>query len=282
MKIGIYSNKYKDAEYRLTLDTAAYLKSAGAEVFFCAKMKEDIPKEKYFDINKEKVDALIVFGGDGTILSIAGEAATADIPIFGINLGHMGFLTEVENDKVEDSCKQLLSGKYHIEERSMLITQYNGEKYLALNDIVFFREEGIKTAKKLVRFEIFSNGSAVDTVESDGLIISTPTGSTAYSLSAGGPILSPQIAATLVTAICPHSLHTRPLVLCDSESINIRLNTERGVNVSVDGCNMFNMSQGENLTINKAPVKAKFIRLGDKNFYFKLINKLNKWSTTSV
>lgn len=285
MNIGIYTNTDKDKECRLTIKTADYLKSAGASVFFysLAKIKtdncalENIPQ---FKIEKGAVDAIIVFGGDGTILGIADKAAEAGIPILGINMGGLGFLTEAETSSIEKVCDLLLQKKYFLEERSMLTTSWHGVNYRALNDIVFLRDTNFTTAKKLVQFEIFSNGSAVDMINSDGLIVSTPTGSTAYSLSAGGPILSPQIAATLITAICPHSLHFRPLALCDSDTIKVVLRGENRVCVSVDGYNKFIMPQGQSLEITKSTEKAKFIRLKQQNFFNKLRNKLNKWSTS--
>jgi NAD+ kinase len=280
MKIGIYTNKDKDKNYSLTLKTADFLKSAGAQVFFSLKMA-DFDKKQYFEIEKNAVDVLLVFGGDGTILGIAGKAGEAGIPILGINLGGTGFLTEVENDSIEDACSLLLKGDYNIEERSMLETCRESAVYRALNDVVLSRD-ALDAAKKIVRFEICSDGIPVDVIESDGLIISTPTGSTAYSLSAGGPILSPRIAGTLITAICPHSLHFRPLLLCDSEVISVKVGSENRVNAAFDGNNKFTITKGQGISVTKSEIRPKFIRFSNRNFYFKLRNKLNKWSTTSI
>lgn len=282
MKIGIYTNKDKDKNYILTKQAAKYLKNAGAKVLFYSKMESAFSGEEYFEIEKGATDAIIVFGGDGTILGIAEKAAKAQIAVLGINLGYLGFLSETENDNIENALKLLLSGNYTIEERSMLKSISNKKDYYALNDIVFLRDASFVSAKKLVQFEIYVNNNLVDKIDSDGLIVSTPTGSTAYSLSAGGPILSPQIKATLITAICPHSLHFRPIVFSDTDKIEIKISNENRVCVAFDGYNKFNMEYAQRLTVTKSEYKANFIRFKHTNFYFKLRNKLNKWSTTSI
>jgi len=281
MKIGIYTNQEKDINYNLTLQSAKYLKAAGASVYFYSEMENSIKGQTYFKIEKNAVDVIIVFGGDGTILSIAEKAAKADIAILGINLGYLGFLTETENNNIENALNQLITGKYTVEERSMLEAVWENKKYYALNDIVFLKDASFISAKKIAMFELNVNNALVDRIISDGLIVSTPTGSTAYSLSAGGPIMSPHLSATLITAICPHSLHFRPIVLCDSDKVEVNLCKENRVLVSFDGYNKFNIVSGQKLLITKSNLIAKFIRFNDTNFYFKLRNKLNKWSTTS-
>lgn len=281
MKIGIYTNSGKDENFNLTKKFIELLKAADSEIFISSNMQDSI-SGKRFTIGKESVDVLVVFGGDGTILGIVSEAAKAGIPILGINLGYLGFLTEVENDRLEDTVKLLTSGNYTIDERAMLETDNIGTKYYALNDIVFLRDANFENAKKLVQFEASADGNLIDRFFSDGLIVSTPTGSTAYSLSAGGPILSPHIEAVLITAICPHSLHSRPIVLSDSENLYVEICGESArVCVSIDGYNKFYLSQGSSVNVVKSKYKAKFIRFKNTNFYNKLINKLNKWSTTS-
>lgn len=281
MKAGIYTNKDKDLNYSLTKHTAKLLKSFNVEVFFSSTMKESFFGENFFEFEDKSIDILLVFGGDGTILGVAEKCAKADIPILGINLGSLGFMTEIENDRLENSLKMLIENSFSIEQRSLLEAVWDNNHYYALNDIVFLKDVGFVSAKKLVQFEVYANNSLVDNISADGLIVSTPTGSTAYSLSAGGPILSPKITATLITAICPHSLHFRPLVLCDSEEIEIKLCGITRVGVAVDGYNKFNMIQNQSLKITKSDLKAKFIRFNDTNFYRKLRNKLNKWSNSS-
>ena len=281
MKIGIYTNKEKDENFSLTKKFTGLLKTAGCEIFISSYM-QDYTSEKHFTIGRDNVDVLVVFGGDGTILGIVSDAAKAGIPILGINLGYLGFLTEVENDKMEDAVKLLIGGNFTTDERAMLKTSYNGTDYYALNDIVFMRDINFENTKKLVQFEAYSDNNLIDRFLSDGLIVSTPTGSTAYSLSAGGPILSPCLEAVLITAICPHTLHSRPIALSDSEKLSIKIFGDSArVCVSVDGYNKINLMQGSSLNIVKSKYKAKFIRFGNTNFYNKLFNKLNKWSTTS-
>lgn len=279
MKIAIYTNKYKDEDYRLTKFALEYLKSQGAEVFLDENI--DCGGAKVFEFKKGAADALLVFGGDGTILGVCEKAAKADIPILGINTGSFGFLTEAENDGLEAALKQLLQKNYSIDRRSMLMTDFNGARHYALNDIVFLRDASRQTPKKLIRFDIYSDGELVDKVSADGIIVSTPTGSTAYSLSSGGPILSPHLAATVVTAICPHSLHFRPIVMGDNQKIKVGFEGEDLMAAIIfDGNNKFAISEGQYIQVEKADIEAEFIRLSGAGFYGKLRSKMNKWSVT--
>lgn len=278
MNIAIYTNNIKDRDFSLTNRLAALIESAGCKVFARGDF-EGLSENKFFSAFKGKADMLIVIGGDGTILGVSEMAAKADVPILGINLGDLGFLTEIENDCLDEAVREILKGNYLIEERAMLQVEHLGKTFYSLNDIVFLRDSTFVAQKKLVEFEIFSDDILIDTIKSDGVIVSTPTGSTAYSLSAGGPILSPNISAILITAICPHTLHFRPLVLSDEERITVGVSGESArVCVSFDGYNKFCLSQGQRMAIGKSELSAKFIRFKDSNFYNKLRNKLSKWS----
>jgi len=273
MNVAIYANEAKDKDLALTNKLSALLKKEGCGVFLCGD-KKDAAKSSF-----EGADVLIVVGGDGTILGVCGPAAMAGVPILGINLGYLGFLTEVEDDDLERAVGELVKGNYHTESRAMLEAEHEGGRYFSLNDIVFLRDSTFVSQKKLVEFEIYSDGALIDMIDADGVIVSTPTGSTAYSLSAGGPILSPSISATLITAICPHTLHFRPLVLSDGERITVKVAGESArVCVSFDGYNKFCLCQGQSLSMGKSALSAKFIRFGKSNFYDKLRNKLSKWS----
>jgi NAD+ kinase len=271
MNVAIYANEAKDKDLALTSKLSALLKQAGCAVSLCDKTLGESPFEG--------ADILIVVGGDGTILGVCGMAAKAEVPILGINLGYLGFLTEVEDDDLERAMGDLLGGNYNIESRAMLEAEYKGQHYFSLNDIVFLRDSTFVAQKKLVEFEVYFDGALIDMIDADGVIVSTPTGSTAYSLSAGGPILSPAISATLITAICPHTLHFRPLVLSDEEVITVKVAGESArVCVSFDGYNKFCLCQGQSLSMSKSSLSPKFIRFGKSNFYHKLRNKLSKWS----
>jgi NAD+ kinase len=280
MKIAIYTNKYKDEDYRLTKFALEYLTAKRAEVFVDKSIGGAIGAD-VFEFKKGAADALVVFGGDGTILGVCEKAAKAGIPILGINTGSFGFLTEAENDGLEGALNQLLRKKYFIDRRAMLMTEHNGARHYALNDIVFLRDASRHTPKKLIRFEVYSDGELVDKVSADGIIVSTPTGSTAYSLSSGGPILSPHLAAIAVTAICPHSLHFRPIVMGDNQKIKAGFIGE-GLKATIifDGVNKFSIGEGQYIQIEKAGIEAEFIRFGGANFYAKLRSKMNKWSVT--
>lgn len=163
----------------------------------------------------------------------------------------------------------------------MLMTDFGGKRYYALNDIVFLRDMQHAAPKKLICLEVYSDDTLIDKINADGIIVSTPTGSTAYSLSAGGPILSPHIAANVIAAICPHTLHFRPLVLSDSQKIKVGFcGGDSKATLIFDGNNKFSITKGQYIEIEKADIEAEFIRLGNTNFYENLRNKMKKWSIT--
>lgn len=283
MRVGIFPNNDKDKNLELTKIFTAALKKGGAEVFVSPSASEFFSGEKVYDQNFSGLDLIAVFGGDGTVLGAVSKAAKYDIPILGINLGNLGFLTEIEKSvqEIEAAAKLLIQKNYHTESRSMLCTEYNGETFYALNDIVLQKDNSFVTEKKIVQFKAYDKDKLVGVFVADGLIVSTPTGSTAYSLSAGGPIVSPALAATVLIAICPHSLSSRPIVLEDCVPLKVVVGEERTrVTVSIDGYNRFSVRQGDSVCIRKADISAKFIRFKETNFYERLIAKLNKWSVT--
>lgn len=280
MDIGIYTNRDKDADLELTNSLKKHLIKGGAKVRIC-RWDEGGGQVLLRDSDVSGLDALVVFGGDGTLLQAAPAAAVCQVPILGINLGYLGFLTEVESCDADmgDIAKRLLSRDYFTEERSMLAISHNNKEYLALNDVVLQRDFTQSTAKKTVNFTVYSQGMQIGNYNADGIIVSTPTGSTAYSLSAGGPILSPDLNALIITAICPHSLSSRPIVIGDKHGVDICIDGSGGyVNVVTDGCNRFELSSGQSLKIGTAGFFAQFIRFSSSNFYSRLKAKLNMWS----
>jgi NAD+ kinase len=230
------------------------------------------------DSHLEKVDFMLVLGGDGTLLNTARAVAGLEIPLLGINMGHLGFLTEIELADVFKSLEKLISGEFWMEDRMMLkcSVSRNGsitDEFNALNDIVVTKG----AFSRMICLEAYVDNHYVDTYYADGLIISSPTGSTAYSLSAGGPIVSPEMELMLVTPICPHTLYSRPLVINPICTVNIMLKSQfEEVMLTVDGQLGFKLIKGDEIIVKRSSWKTKLIRLKGKNFYHILRTKLRE------
>ncbi len=225
-----------------------------------------------FDIDDLKAgcDFAFVIGGDGTILKSARFFAKYQTPVFGINLGRLGFLSQASQEKLYEAVDEILAGNYYIDERIML---QSGEN-IALNDFVVKGNSHGRTSRLTLKI----NGKAVCDYLADGLIISTPTGSTAYGLSAGGPVLVPNLAAFVIVPICPHTLTARPLVIPDTEIITVSMSEcDNGFVVSTDGQNFFECKA--DIDIKKSEFKAKLALLENSDFYSLLRNKLS-WGTS--
>jgi NAD+ kinase len=210
----------------------------------------------------EKVDLAVVLGGDGTLLAVARAIGDRPVPILGVNLGTLGFLAETAQDELYDALEQVLAGRFHVEERSRLRVEVerDGEAvgtYLALNDAVMART----ALSRIVDLEVRADGAAVTTYFGDGLIVSTPTGSSAYSLSAGGPLLVPGVAAILLTPICPHTLTQRPLVLPNSCVLEIRVHNSRGgeVHLTMDGQVGCVLREGDRVRVERSPYPTRLL-----------------------
>ncbi|WP_407308341.1 NAD(+)/NADH kinase [Desulfosporosinus sp. SB140] len=231
------------------------------------------------DIVEHRTPFLISLGGDGTLLQAAREGAPYGIPVLGVNFGRLGFLCEIEKVDVFEALEKVLNGEYQIQERLMLQAVVNRNQaedclQMALNDVVFFREgrEGVITLQANL------SGEPSVSYPADGLIVATPTGSTAYSLSAGGPILSPNVQAVLLTPLAAHTLSARPLLVSDQEEIQIFLSSGDQCVVSFDGRNSITLHSGESVTIKKASIRAKLIRLGNRSFTQVVREKLrDRW-----
>lgn len=224
------------------------------------------------------VDVLAVLGGDGTLLKVAIEAGQKGIRLLGINAGNLGFLTEFEGNQVEEAAELLSSGGT-TESRSVLEIAVGGRKWYALNDAVFQRCYDASVDDNVVGVRAHIDGKEVDRFVGDGLIVSTPTGSTAYSLSAGGSILTPDIAAFILTPICAHSLHNRPIVYADSSVLEVILSEEGGaLSLFCDGKFATALRRKDIVRIRKADFSVRFLKKKDSNFFDRLLFKLNKWS----
>ncbi|MDF1535928.1 MAG: NAD(+)/NADH kinase [bacterium] len=223
------------------------------------------------------VDMVLVLGGDGTLLSVARLLEKSNKPILGINLGSLGFLTELGLDDLYPSLEKVLMGQYEIEKRVRLEARLNRggqiiEKYRVLNDVVINKG----ALARIIDLETFVDGREVTIYKADGLIVSTPTGSTAYSLAAGGPIIEPTLDVIVVTPICPHTLTNRPLVVPGGSEVELHLLSDSGkVYITLDGQEGVNLMQGDRVFIKASDQKVNLVRTGTKNFYQVLSTKLH-------
>jgi len=233
------------------------------------------PTEKFL----KNVDLIISLGGDGTLLRAARLVAIEDIPIFGVNLGGLGFLTQIGIDDLEKSLEKLYRGRYFLDERMMLsctVKRKDKEikKLIALNDVVI----GKGAFARIICLATYVNNNYVITYSADGLVVSTSTGSTAYSLSAGGPIVNPNINSIILTPICPHTLSARPLIISENDQVQIKLeSSEEEVMATIDGQEGFALEPNDEVMVKKSDHKAQLITFKDKSFYAILREKL-RWS----
>ncbi|MBI5416859.1 NAD(+)/NADH kinase, partial [Candidatus Poribacteria bacterium] len=217
----------------------------------------------------DKTDLILVLGGDGTLLSIAAYAAVSNIPILAVNLGSLGFITDIKVEEVFDSLEGVRLSNHVIEKRMMMqssIIRNNKiiKKHLSLNDVVISRE----TISRLIHIETYVDNKYLTTYHADGLIISTPTGSTAYSLSAGGPIVHPDMEGILLSPICPHTFSNRPLMVpSKSEIIAIIKPTEQQVMVTIDGQTSIPITTGDIIKINKTRHYIKLIMSQNRDYF---------------
>ena len=218
------------------------------------------------DIDKsQKPTLVVVIGGDGSYLRCAREFSDDEVPIFGFNMGHLGFLVQAKPDELTCATEQILGGKFKIENRMMLETVVNGKKYLALNDFVV---KG-KTFSRTSVYELYINDNFVSRYLADGLIISTPTGSTAYTLSAGGPVISPALPSIAIVPICPHTLNARPIVVGADENIKIKCAdcTSAEYKLTADGQEEVTASSEIEISRSKTNAKILLLSEGENNFY---------------
>ena len=213
------------------------------------------------------IDCAIVIGGDGTLIGVA-RLLKKEVPIMGINMGTLGYLTEIEVDRIEESLDQILSGHYMLEDRMMLDGIFDdGGENVALNDIVLSRKGNLR----IIHFNVYVNGTLLNSYEADGIVISTPTGSTAYNLSAGGPIVEPTASLIVITPICSHALNTSSIVLSAEDEIRIEIGEGRHgrseeVYISFDGTDTREIVTGQTVTIRRSAMITKLMKLSKVGF----------------
>jgi NAD+ kinase len=262
----IYTNQTKDGNGKTTQYIRDYIHLKGG---LCT------------DFVNEKVEAIIVLGGDGTMLQAAREYVNFHIPLIGVNLGTLGYMTEVDREDIGAAIDNLMANNYEIEARMMLsgIPVINGESsapQIALNDIVINRSGTLH----VINFNIYVNGSLLSTYHADGMIISTPTGSTAYNLSAGGPIVEPRARLIMMTPVCSHTLvNNRTIILAEDDVIDIeigeyKLNEEQDVNASFDGRCPVQLRAGDKIRIIRSDKSTKIVKLSEASFLSTLHKKM--------
>lgn len=233
---------------------------------------EEIKAKPLSKVDRKKIDFMLSMGGDGSILRLVHTYSDLDAPILGINLGHLGFMADVTIEDLYPSLQDLINGAYKIEERLVLQGEgLNGEKCFAVNDIVIHRAQN----PSIVEIAIHVEGVYLNTFEADGIIVATPNGSTAYSLAAGGPILSPTIEAFVITPICPHTISNRPLVLTADQEIQLQYLSEYDpLEIRADGLSPQTLQTGEVYRITRAKKKFKLVNLHRRDYYSTLRTKL--------
>lgn len=281
MKIfGIITNKDKDIDFIYTRILVECIEKSGGIVKLSAPAAEAIGRTSGYTDDEmvlENCEMAICLGGDGTFLKAARKAYKKDIPLLGVNLGSLGFLTEIDKNDICSCVEEIMMDKFNIDERIMLEVSIvcNGSVFaedIALNDIVISRG----ALSRILHVKTYINDVFVDSYPGDGLIISTPTGSTAYSLSAGGPIVEPDVDLMLVTPICPHKMYSRSIITTGDRVVKAVVDEKYYHNamVTVDGQEGFELKGGDYIEVRKSSYKVKIIRLCQRNFFDVLRTKI--------
>lgn len=275
-RIGLMVHGRRADAMACAAKAARYLKKEGiavqAEDDAAARLEDVTP----FSLAKEPPEMILTLGGDGTLLRGAQAAVRWNIPLLGINLGRVGFLAEAEPEDVNKVLRALLDGELSQEERPLLEVACGEERWLALNDAVISRGG----YARLITLEATVDGERAGRYVADGLVVATPTGSTGYSLSAGGPIVSPYVDATIITPICAHSLQHRPCVVPGTAEICLTLGSdaEQHACLEVDGQSCAQLAAGSRVCIRQAQEKIRLVRIQPAQFFQLVRDKLTEWS----
>jgi NAD+ kinase len=275
-KVILTPNPYRDKDFQTVRRAAQILRESGLEVRFCLPFEVDrsydLPKDIRFSrLDKELHDAdlIICFGGDGTILHMSKTATRAGIPILGVNIGTMGFMAELESSELEQ-LKRLATGDYTVDHRMMLDVTVQRDRDILFHDICLNDVVITKGAvARIVHISVACDGVQAMECGGDGVIVATPTGSTAYNLSAGGPIVEPEAHSIMVTPICAHDVSSRCMVASDRRVITLGVtrNARRNAFLSVDGGKSVRLNMGDVTTVKKSHLETRLIRLNNRSFY---------------
>ena len=275
-RVILTPNPYRDKNFQTVRAAMEILREVGIEPRLCLPFEVDrsyeLPRDLRFhrlDRELQNTELVICFGGDGTILHMAKAATRHDVPILGVNIGTMGFMAELESTELQ-KLRQLAGGDYRIDDRMMLDVTVRRDRDIIFHDICLNDVVITKGAvARIVHMSVHCDGVQAMECGGDGIIVATPTGSTAYSLSAGGPIVEPEAKSILVTPICAHDMGSRCMVASDQRVITVELtrNMRRNAFLSVDGGKAQRLNMGDVATIRKSNMETRLLRLKDRSFY---------------
>jgi len=278
-KIGIISKTGQAEPLKILKNLLPWLRKKGCEVYVDNETASDLQIDGYQRSQIPSIaDFIIVLGGDGTMLSVARLVGEKSLPILGVNIGGLGFLTAVQKEEIYEVLEKVINGQCPVEERMMLtacVLRHSEciAEYLIVNDVVVNKG----ALARIIDLETYIDHNYVATFKADGLIVSTPTGSTAYALSAGGPIVYPTLSSIVLAPICPHTLTNRPIVLPDSVHVDIVLKSmNEDVFLTVDGQVGFSLRQNDIVQVKKSELKAQFFIPCERD-YFEILRTKLKW-----
>lgn len=282
-KFYIITNKLKDPDFTRTHEIADYLKGRGMECICQGDSRSKEGQEDYLYTNADDIpddtDAIIVLGGDGTLIRAARDVRGTDIPLLGVNIGTLGFLTDADMTSVYNTLDCCIADNHMIDKRMMLQGEvYRNDELIyentALNDIVINRCGTLR----VIDFDVYVNNEYLNSYSADGVIVSTATGSTAYSLSAGGPIIQPNAKLIMITPICPHTLNKRSIIFGDDDEIVIKMGSNKGSEeeraATFDGETVCRIITGDTIVIRKASIVTDFIKTNKMSFLQRIRNKM--------
>lgn len=277
--IGIFVNQERDAGLNATLHVAKALISRGMTILLDKELNGRLPLDAQFVSMSElfqKSELIVALGGDGTILKIAHDAAAHNVPILGINIGHLGFLAQAEKGD-EDIFDKIAEGDFTINPTMMLEARVCGSDVcpdgaVALNDIILRGSEG-----KMLSLEVLVDGTVTNRYQADGIIVSTATGSTAYSLSCGGPIVHSSLDCMILTPICPHTLKSRCIVVPPQSNVTLKFDASycSHADLKVDGMAVATLCAGDEVHVSKSTLRAPLVAINDRNYFDVVRNKLS-------
>ena len=280
MQIAVFPNISKRRSGEIVDRIFNFYRNKNVRLVMPATEARQFRKEEYGlpCVERVHVDMALSIGGDGTLIGVCRRFREHEVPVCGINLGTLGFLADIEPRELESRLAKILSGEYVVENRLLLsgfIANELQEKFLgnAINDVVISKGG----SARMLHMEIFVNNTHLTNCKADGLIVSSPTGSTAYNLSAGGPILNPNIRALIIIPICPHTFQMRPLVVSEDDEVRIKVTATSDLTVTLDGQESFKLPPSDEVVVRKSEMTAQIVKFADKNYYDVLKAKL--WGT---
>lgn len=279
MAVGLIPNLQKPLAVAACRELVSWLELKGIRVCLTTEVAAYLQRTEFAvdDVTMaETCKLIVVLGGDGTLLSVVRRQALRGLPILGINLGKLGFLTEIELENMHAGMERVLRGDYSVQERMMLQVRVL-RKGQVVNDLHALNEVVVSKGafSRMLELSIAIDGQYIDPLPADGCIVATPTGSTAYSLSAGGPIVDPDISVLLLTPICPHSLHSRPMVISPHSKLSITVNAQHDdILLTIDGQESFPLQLEDQVVVSRAHDVARLVRLSTHGFYDVLRQKL--------